>query len=504
MSLIKIIRPDPVHLNLDRRIVVPVPVSSRGLIGYDRQQMIKIACIDIVESVDRIKTAADEPLVHVIVVGADEDYGANRNGDAFVRQVCHDYHDTFEKYAYFFRDHKNKDPKKSYGRIKKAFWNDRMKRIELLVALNGSEEAARRNDGLYADREMEKLASGRDIPVSMACRVPFDICSWCNNKAPSVEDYCFGVDEGGMCKAGGLRDNIGAIVDMGDDGLHQLRAMNTQPAFFDCSHVFRGADRIAFVTGQLEKAASVHGGGVSSATLARELGVTLPYSLLVEAGTSTQVNRMMKLAYELSEIETDLEEGRQLASDAAAAAFSPIVQDTKVEFPQFFKEKFAHSLRALADARVCLPLEKFIEVVADQPREKAASTAQAVGQELPGIYGRLLADGRFADRLAENPYMPAAHESSQKLRSWAEKQASSLSLAEHHVRRRTSLASLRGTTVEPARRGQSMEKTATDRGPVGQLAEHYAMYKLAFLGSLPESDPELPLTSSLVIIQNYS
>jgi len=66
----------------------------------------------------------------------------------------------------------NKDPKKGRGIIKASAYNGDMKRIELLVALNATKEAADRNDGLVADEEMEKLAKGESIPVSMACALP--------------------------------------------------------------------------------------------------------------------------------------------------------------------------------------------------------------------------------------------------------------------------------------------------------------------------------------------
>jgi hypothetical protein len=63
----------------------------------------------------------------------------------------------------------NKDTTQGRGMVKASAYNDAMHRIELLVALNGTKEAADRNHGLVADEEMEKLAKGEAISVSMAC-----------------------------------------------------------------------------------------------------------------------------------------------------------------------------------------------------------------------------------------------------------------------------------------------------------------------------------------------
>lgn len=88
--------------------------------------------------------------------------------------------------------------------------------------------------------------------------------------------------------------------------------------------------------------------------------------------------------------------------------------------------------------------------------------------------------------------------------TWAEKQASALSLAESHVTRRVQLAALRGEENGLVRRGQALEKAAADKGAAGQMAEQYAMYKLGFLAAIPETTPDLPLTSTLTILQNYT
>jgi len=497
MSLIKVITPGA--YDFSEPIAEMVKVSSRGLLGVDKARFEKRAGARFAHEFAKLagELHPDETPIHLLAIGATEDYGANRNGDGFRRLICERYHPTFVKHAHFFRDHKNKDPRKCYGHVKLSAWHDPMKRIELIVALNGSEAAAKRNGGIFADKEMQKLASGKEIPVSMACRVSHDVCSYCGNKAPKRDDYCKSAEDGGMCKAGGLCNNIGSLVEI-DGGIHHLHADNPDPDFFDISHVFRPADRIAYVSGMMKAAGATT---VSGAELAEVMGVSLPYELLVDKTQPSHVQRMLKVAYQLADMEADLVAGRLFPHNDFAGAFAPSVQQTD-SLPQWGREKFAHTLRAMADARIALPLTTFIELVTGQEKDAAAGTAEIVSRELPGIYSRMLTSGDLPERVGNCPYIPGPVASSD-LRLWAEKQAQALSIKEAHVRRRVTQAALR-QEVPAIDRAANMEKTALDSGPAGKLAEEYALYKLAFLGSIPESDDELQLTQGMVLLQNYA
>lgn len=495
---IKVVQPNA--YDFSEPVATLVKCSSRGLVGEDRRQFEKRASVDFTRELSQIKTAADEPLIHLLIIGATEAYGMNRNGDGFRQQACRDYHPTFVKYAKFFRDHKNKDAHKSYGRPVASAFNERMKRIELLVALNGSKEAADRHGGLVADKELEKLARGDDLPISMACRVAFDVCSFCGNRAPTRAEYCMGIDEGGMCKAGGLKHRIGSLVDV-DGVLHALHADNPHPTFFDCSHVFRPADRIAYVLGQLEKTASSQGRRVTGAELAATMGVTIPYELLVEQNYPSDVRRMLKLAYVLADLEQEITHGE---CPAAAHAFTISSQGACPSPPPYYREKFAQFLRSLVDARICLSPEHFVQLIAGCSQEKAAAVAEIVRQALPGIYSRMLSSEEFVEKVAGNPYVPTPS-SNDQMRLWAIKQASALSLRACDVTRRAQLAVLRGETPTVVRCDDELTKLAwAADDPVNRLAEQYALYKLAFLSAIPEQDPDLALTTNLVIVQNYT
>lgn len=505
MGMIKVVSPD--SFSFGEPIMQIIKMASGGLKGLDRKQLEKRASVSLLQELDslREKAASDETLVHMLVVGATEDYGANRNGDGFRRRTCQNYHPTFVKYARFYRNHQNKDPKKSYGRVIKSAWHAPMSRIELVCALNSSDTAAKRNDGLLADREMEKLASGKDIPVSMACKVGYDVCSYCGNKAPTVQDYCTGTSQGGMCKAGGLRDNIGSLIEI-DGGIHQLHADNPHPAFFDVSHVPRQADRIAYVTGTLEKQASFHG-VIKSAELAAHLNVSIPYEMLVGSNQPPQVQKLIKLAYLLSDREQLFESGQPPLTSSYAAAFDNEVQglDEDMPLPPFFKEKFALALRALSEQHICLPLERFVEVVAECPREKAAEIAAITKRELPGIYTRLLTRNDFPELVKESQYTPATAVAPPQLAYWAVKQAAELSCSQQHVSQRVRRAALRNRPTPELRQSLPWEKSASaENDHVARMATEYALYKLAFLASLPDNDPDLTLTNDLVLLQNYT
>lgn len=158
--------------NEDNPRVALIKVASNGLSGLDKQKFVKRACAssdELLAKLASIKVNPGEELAHEIALGATEFYGPNRNGDGFRKEACRKYHNTFVKHGHCYRDHQNTDPKKSYGVVKASAYNEGMGRVELIVAYNGDERAAKANGGLVADKEMEKLASGKDIPLSMAC-----------------------------------------------------------------------------------------------------------------------------------------------------------------------------------------------------------------------------------------------------------------------------------------------------------------------------------------------
>ena len=463
-------------------VVQQIKVASTGLRGSDLNAFIKRAGYQFADKLRNLDLKPGDIPVHLLAVGATEDYGANRNGDGFSRENCRKSHNTFEKYARVYRHHLNKDPKKSYGLVKHSAFNEAMKRIELLVFLNGTKEAVDRNGGLLADEELECLEKDEDIPVSMSCKVAHDICSGCGNKARSRDEYCKGTDEGGLCKAGGLKHRIGTVT--GDDDNPILHADNPDPIFFDISKVIKPADRIAYSMGLL-KAGST--GILTGAELAEEMGLTAPNELLATGAVAD----MYKIARKLAEHETIVEAE---PTNRLKLAFVSEVQNN-TDWTNH-GGRVGDVLQALSRQKIVLPLEGFLQLIS-QDGVKAAQAASQAQPHLPGIYNRLIKSGELDHLINANSFMPTEELSPLAVRRWAEKKAADYSLDRKQVDRRILYGSIRHKLQRTG-----PKPLVKSSGASSEIAKHYAMYKLAFLQSLP-IDVDFDLTLKLCVVQNY-
>lgn len=437
--------------------------------GNDRKDLLKFASESFIDEICRLDRHPGEELAHNIALGTTESIGINRNGDGFKAAWCRKNHPTFVKLARAYRNHQNKHPEKSYGVIKLSHFNEPMQRIELCIAYNGTKEAADRNRGLVADLEIDKLAADKPFASSMACLVSHDVCTGCNHKARTRDDYC----DGPMCKYGGLKHNIGRTF---SDG-HTLGADNPNPRWFDLSHIVdgRGADRTSFTLGRIEKAASAIKCG---AELAEEWDLTMPPGLSLY---DSDGELYMKLADELAMAPT--------LPAAWSLAFAPSVQAPLCELPdlQSHTEKLARSLRALADARVVLPLRDFLAVMVGDVKT-AVETAAQVAPYVTGAYGDLLDGGEAA--FTDNPFLPTKGLVGHAQRQWAEKLAATYGLGQEVARRRVAMAAIRGEqpSWNNVIRNPAMEKSA---GAIRAMARQYALYKIAALAAmtaLPDFD----------------
>jgi hypothetical protein len=487
MSMIKVIQPQ--SQNFSDPVASLIKISSRGIIGNDRADLVKRAGAEFVSKLDNVKFASDEVPIHLIAIGATEAYGANRNGDGFTDSCCRNYHPTFKKHAKFYRDHKNKQPEISYGTVKESAYHEPMKRIELICALNSTKEAAERNGGLVADKEIEKLASGKDIPVSMACTVAYDVCSSCGNKAKTRADYCDSIENGGHCKAGGLKHNIGKVL---DDG-HILHADNPHPKFFDISHVFRPADRIAYVSGQLQKAAAA-GVCISGAELADQLGVTAPIDVLIDrANIRDSIGRQIIALEKLAAADRALE---HVTGDhwhhikLASAARAPLPHPQE-------RTKIAEVFKAAADVGVIFPLREFLGMVT---RQADTSFVEKVAAELPGVFADLADDPAVFERLENNPYTPAISASA-ATQMWAVKVAADYSVLPQDTQRRAFRAALQNVVLDGFVPRVKSAKVESNSAAV-TLAKQYALYKVAAYAAFCENFGDTALTAAQCIMQN--
>ena len=206
------------------------------------------------EALDYIKSVSPEPGKTILLLnamGAEETYGPNRNGDGFPErpvpargkaamagekwhvapgEELTKHYDSFEKNpAHTFAHHANRDASKASGIVKRAFWNPRMHRVELLVSVDNDKDpewVKRANDGEF-------------VPVSMGCRIKHDVCARCGNKAPTRADYC---------------DHVKFAMNQVDSNGFKDYVHNPSPDFFDISRVFRPADRTGYTLKKVAEA----------------------------------------------------------------------------------------------------------------------------------------------------------------------------------------------------------------------------------------------------------
>jgi len=462
-----------------------VKVASDGLRGEDFKSFVKRAGFRMADTARRVDLKPGEELIHGIALGTTEHYGPNRNGDGFKEAACRTYHPTFVKFARWYRNHANKDPQKSYGIVKHSDFNDEMKRIELLAVLNRTKEAAERNGGLIADEELEALHSGKDIPTSMACKVAYDVCAGCGNKAKNRTEYCSGEDEGGMCKRGGVKNRMGAVH---EDGFMN-HVDNPQPHFFDWSRVFRGADRTSWADGIL-KAAST-GIVIGGAELAEKMGIELPPIFVDILAVDLWPTRLETLATKLAGLEQWYDKGGVHPFDLA---LSPEFEKSAEAISDPTATPFTR-LVALAMQKAALPVESWLKLVHGDNCKWAS--ADMIQQGLPGIYGRMLADGYIKEASGRLPALRGMVP--RDYIKWARSLAPDYSLDRSYLNERIKRAALRGYS-QPEVRRSPLVKSA---GAAETLARGYALYKLAFLQAVEDRDSEFDLTCAMVIRQNY-
>ncbi|MDY6957875.1 MAG: hypothetical protein SVK08_01825 [Halobacteriota archaeon] len=222
----------------------------------------------LIELANSIKKQPGFTYVMVSAVGAGEFWGSNKNGDYFPESALRGTQDqsevkppavspkprykTFED-AKFFRHHKNKPTDPYYGGVEVAYWDDKMKKVILIVSVSEKD----------APDIAEDIRGDRIIAVSMGCKVPWDICSICGNKASKRSEYC-----------SHLLYQMNKIL---PDG-RKVYAINWKPRFFDISYVKRPAWR----------------GGWSIMKVASALGEPLSADLAEESNIKSHDKGMIK------------------------------------------------------------------------------------------------------------------------------------------------------------------------------------------------------------------
>lgn len=97
--------------------------------------------------------------LHVIAMGAGEYYGCNINGDYFPERDLIARHNTFVTNAKVFKEHDNKPYSPDYGHVAFSWYNPKMHRVELILAV----------DKIKGKEFIDRQARGEQLEVSMGC-----------------------------------------------------------------------------------------------------------------------------------------------------------------------------------------------------------------------------------------------------------------------------------------------------------------------------------------------
>jgi hypothetical protein len=243
---------------MDKRLIYP-QYNAEGerdvfSVTEDRRWLRKTAGAyhpEIQSYIEKAKPLDGLIQVLLTALGAHEYWGQNVNGDRFyeasLKNDGTDYgYKTFLSNANYFTHHVNRDPALAKGKVLATVWNDKAKRVELVVGINPEldTEAA------------SMLDNGEPLCFSMGARLPYDMCTVCSNKARTRAEYCDHL----RYQMNQIDPTTGILVG----------ANNPFPKFFDISRVLIPADKTAYMWEKIAHASNNPLAKVGSAQLAEE------------------------------------------------------------------------------------------------------------------------------------------------------------------------------------------------------------------------------------------
>ena len=161
-------------------------------------------------------------------------HNSNRNNDLFREEECKKNYHTFTKAnRAVHKHHRNKPNDPKYGNIKAAAYNEKMKRIELVLGIDKK---------AGADILHEQETTG-NTQWSMAAKIAHDSCTFCHFKATHDNSRCEHIP----AKLGEINKE-GVMCAMDNCGCN----------WFEISHVKRAADRIGMSLGKLASDLTYH------------------------------------------------------------------------------------------------------------------------------------------------------------------------------------------------------------------------------------------------------
>ena len=311
----------------------------------------KNASVFISKFIKNIKPEGGRTKFHVLFLGAGEYYSSNKNGDWFGEDDLLKSYKTFERFGKVYRHHVNKDPKNNFGDIELTVYNPDMHRVEGIISLINDKTSD----------ILSKYEAGNDIPVSMAAKLKYDICSICGHRSKSFSEYC---DH--------LKYEMNNIY---PDG-RKVYAINPNPIFFDISLVWRPADPTAYF---LNKVAS---NGIKN--LSAFWG-DMYYNNIEK---KSELVEKRALISKLADLEKHIE--GILAGEVKDDKLLPLINNpiSLRDFPYHIIEKlksipFGNMLSSLANYNIMLKPNEFANII-------GMDNCEDLGKFLPGSFQRLL------------------------------------------------------------------------------------------------------------------
>lgn len=323
--------------------------------------------------------------------------------------------------------------------------------------------------------------------ISHNCKVPYDVCSICDNKARSRIEYC-----------GCMKKFAGQIL---NDG-RRVYVDNPHPTWFDISGVYRPADKIAYIMGCpcMEKGGAMVKSGSETPILGVDLYDAL-YPTFRKQSHSLDVPSLYapmkrRILSKLAALEKEIE--LVAPADENIKNLSSAFSDTlPIEpFGDLFKDCKGEVISKLASMRIILPLRTFLDLVG------AEIEPEQVEECLPGIFSELdEEDDCIADSGTYDPggfnILP------QSFLSALPDLFEEGSFADEPTRRRISITIIRKTPAKSLR-GPVKIRTIKSAGHAEAKlwAREYANYKLAQLAALHD-DGIREKDAKMAVLQNY-
>jgi hypothetical protein len=446
---------------------------------YDDRYNIKSAASDVFtkEALRAYAPDKDHFMIHLVGMGDYEHFGPNKNADAFRMAGLQKRAHTFVTDGCFFREHRNRSQEKEgIGNIKAAAFHPDMHRVELIVWGHRKKAA----------EEYELARAGEPLSFSMSCRVPFDECNACGNKARTPKEYC------GHMKT--------ARLQYVPEFQKYAFVHNDHPTFFDMSRVRKPADRIAhyldyaFPDEDMRKAAAEHAAVILGHEWAEYEGVCIPEERIELSGAKYEM--LTKLAAEEAYLDDDMPIYETSAKSAFADNIVPLAFEGELddaELDAFRKIQPGTLFHQLSKRACLLPFFSFAAYVTDKTVKEAQEdpTLRAAAVRLPKVF-RTIKDAGCCCGLGgiEQLFNSTGHNTQQldqgmddEVQRFMDKVAQRFSIGTEPTQRRVmhiviSKSASKKELVTPANLG---DNSLADSEKAEAISNLYAIYKIAAL-----------------------